>query len=302
TRFTNLIAEPDADEERIADAVNDTLKAISASLLMEQVLAPKFKFSQKTKESAPEAGFDYGETGYDSKGSNVGVNTTSGEIQIEIKGLQAPKSESAKRVCQEDLNEVVTAFVQDKPSVERGLFDKETLPEELTIVRMGKIVKERYPEMDQEDQEAIRQHAVAALNLTQQAKKAINLPTKTDNNSNASNASNDNKAFIHGVRKFVTDVTELDIDLLDSINPFNEAYSILAKAINEDSLKRVEAIIAAKRINLSLEEARELALRALAFKKDRGRLPSLTSSDGWEKRMAEGVSVLQQKTMEQQRG
>ena len=65
----------------------------------------------------------------------------------------------------------MTAFVQDKPAIERGMFDKELVPEELTQVRMGKIVKEKYPELDEEDQEAVRQHAIAALNLVQQAKK-----------------------------------------------------------------------------------------------------------------------------------
>jgi superfamily II DNA or RNA helicase len=45
SRFTNLIAEPDASEDLVTDAVNDTLKAIAASLLMEQVLAPKFNFT-----------------------------------------------------------------------------------------------------------------------------------------------------------------------------------------------------------------------------------------------------------------
>jgi hypothetical protein len=39
------------------------------------------------------------------------------------------------------------------------------VPEELTQVRMGKIVKDKYPELDEEDQEAVRQHAIAALNL-----------------------------------------------------------------------------------------------------------------------------------------
>src|SRR5262245_23181696 len=52
-RFTNLIAEPDASEEAVTDAVNDTLKAIAASLLMEQVLAPKFNFTPKTTASGP---------------------------------------------------------------------------------------------------------------------------------------------------------------------------------------------------------------------------------------------------------
>ena len=71
----------------------------------------------------------------------------------------------------QDLNEVIAAFVQDKTSIERGLFDEELVPEELTQVRMGKIIKDRYPELDEEDQEAVRQHAIAALTLTQKAKE-----------------------------------------------------------------------------------------------------------------------------------
>ena len=67
------------------------------------------------------------------------------------------------RICQEDLNEVIAAFVQDKTAIERGMFDEELVPEELTQVRMGKIIKDKYPELDEEDQEAVRQHAVAAL-------------------------------------------------------------------------------------------------------------------------------------------
>ena len=51
------------------------------------------------------------------------------------------------------------------------MFDEEAAPEELTQVRMGKIVKDKYPELDEADQEAVRQHAVAALNLTQKAKE-----------------------------------------------------------------------------------------------------------------------------------
>src|SRR3546814_14209866 len=74
-------------------------------------------------------------------------------------------------MCREDLNEVIASFVQDKPSIERGLFDEELVPEELTQLRLGKIIKDKYPELDEEDQETVRQHAIAALNLTQQAKQ-----------------------------------------------------------------------------------------------------------------------------------
>src|SRR4051795_11845276 len=73
TRFTNLIAEPDASEAAVTEAVNDTLKAIAASLLMEQVLAPRFEFKPKNPGSGPTPGLDYGEVGYDPDKSNVGV-------------------------------------------------------------------------------------------------------------------------------------------------------------------------------------------------------------------------------------
>jgi superfamily II DNA or RNA helicase len=283
-RFTNLIAEPDASQGLVTEAVNDTLKAIAASLLMEQVLAPRFEFKPKVQTSAAEPGFDYGEAGYDPTKCNVGFNEASGTFQIEIKGLAEPKSKEAVRICTRDLTEVITAFVQDKPAMERGLFDREELvPEELTQIRMGKIVKERYPDLDEHDQEAVRQHAVAALNLTQEAKR---LATGGEDGERSANT-----ALIDGVRKFMN-VRDLDIDLIDRINPFGAAYSILAKTMSEESLKQVAAVINAKKVKLTPEEARYLAKRALKFKQERGRLPSITSQDAWERRMAEGVAFL----------
>ena len=62
--------------------------------------------------------------------------------------------------------------------------------------------------------------------------------------------------------------------------------------MSEESLKQVAAVITAKKIQLTPEEARDLARRALRFKQERGRLPSITSQDPWEKRMAEGVAFL----------
>ena len=286
-RFTNLIAEPDASEDAVTDAVNDTLKAIAASLLMEQVLAPRFNFTPKRNDSGPVEGYDYGDGGYDPGAENIGFSEESGQFQIEIKGLAEPQSKDARRICQQDLNEVIAAFVQDKTALERGIFDEETIPEELTRVRMGKIVKDKYPDLDDDDQEAVRQHAVAALNLAQKAKEIVNA-------GNGDGGAGKNTALIEGVRRFAMDVRDLDIDLIDHINPFGEAYAILARSMNPESLRQVAAVIATKRINLTPDEARDLAERALRFKQERGRLPSITSADAWEKRMAEGVAYLAQ--------
>ena len=79
----------------------------------------------------------------------------------------------------------------------RGLFDEELVPQDLTLTRMGKIIKDKYPQLDEEDQEAVRQHAIAALNLTQQAKKLITGGPDAEPSANT--------ALIDGVRKFAID-------------------------------------------------------------------------------------------------
>jgi len=314
-RFTNLIAEPDAAEEAVAEAVNDTLKAIAASLLMEQVLTPRFDFKPKQTSNQPTPGFDYGPEGYKPDRCNVGFNPSTGQIELEIKGLVEPKSREAQRICREDLTELVTAFVQEKRAIERGLFDEELVPEELTQLQMGKIVQEKFPNLDREDQESVRQHAIAALNTVQQSKAILNetrgtYTINTQTNAQASLSGDSeaielpttpNTALIDGVRQFALSVTELDMDLIDRINPFGEAYAILAKSMSEERLKQVAEVIGAKRTNFTLEEARILAGRAKQFKQERGRVPSATAADPWEREMAAAIAFLASKVRADQR-
>src|SRR3546814_1664408 len=126
---------------------------------------------------------------------------------------------------------------------------------------MGKIIREKYPELSDHDQEAIRQQAIAAMTLTQQAKAALT----TDANGELKPTT----AFIDGVRKFALSVTDLDIDLIDRVNPFSATYAVLAKAMDAKTLLQVQAVINAKKDKLTYDEARALAERALDFKRER---------------------------------
>lgn len=188
--------------------------------------------------------------------------------------------------------------LQDVRTVERGIFDAELIPEEITQVAMGKIVAKKYPDLQDEDKEAIRQHAVAALNMAQQVKKTIN----EGSNSGLGGAGDDgpraNTDFVDGVRQFVMDVTSLDVDFIDQINPFGETYAILAKSMSEESLRQLGNIIAGKKAKLSYDEAKDFAKRALKFKKERGQLPEVTSNDPWEKKIAEGMNAYAQMVAE----
>ena len=132
--------------------------------------------------------------------------------------------------------------------------------------------------------------------MTQQVKKSINEGSGT--NAGPSEGDGDepiaNTAFVDGVRQYVMDVTNLDVDFIDRINPFGEAYAILAKSLSEERLRQLSDIIAGKKSKFTLEEARDLAKRAAQFKRERGRLPSMTSTDPWEKRIAEGMNAFAQ--------
>ena len=87
-RFTNLIAEPDAAEEAVTEAVNDTLKAIAASLLMEQVLAPRFDFKPKNAGERPDARVSTMARAATTRRRATSASTRqTGQFQIEIKGL-----------------------------------------------------------------------------------------------------------------------------------------------------------------------------------------------------------------------
>ncbi len=99
----------------VVEAVNDTLKAIAASLLMEQVLAPKFDFTPRN--AGPQDGFEY-DGGYQEGRTNVGVDETNGRIHVEIGGLKWMGPEAA-RICREDLNDVIAAVVQDKETISK---------------------------------------------------------------------------------------------------------------------------------------------------------------------------------------
>lgn len=306
TKFTNLIAEPDASEQTVSHAVNNTLKAISASLLMETVLAPKMNFRAKKPDNTETPGYDYGKNGYDPNKNNVGYNPETGQLDIEIKGLQQPKSPQAQKICNDHLTEIVTELVQNEQVRKHGAFDENLIPEEITLIETTKIIESKYPELDKHDTEAVRQQAVAMINLTRTAHKQVyenntlheppqeisGYPETTPATAPNEQPQLLNTALVDGIRQYAMDVRDLKIDLIDSINPFGDAYNIMAKALNEDTLKQIADQIAHSKQHIDITDARMLTQRAIDFKKHNGRLPDIKSTDPWERRMAQGVAAL----------
>lgn len=273
-QFTNLIAEPDTSADNVADAVNNMLKAIAASLLMEQVLAPNFKF--KTRPSDDEM---------DGGSKVVDIDYTQSESTIAIKGFAEPSSEFVHQVIQSDLNDLTAAVMQDERVLRAAMNPDEIAPEVVTQVFIPKIIEQKYPDASPQEIEEIRQHVVA--NAAFKASTNGGLPELNNN-------------LIKMANKFIN-VQDLDIDLIDSINPFQMAYEIMSKSVDAEVLKRIHGAITSKKIQMSEEEATALYPRIKEFKETHGREPSLVAANPMEKRMAEALEWLRNKKREKMR-
>ncbi len=136
-QFTNLIAQPEAETDEVKVSVNNMLKAITASLLMEQVLAPNFKFKVKDDNDTEE-----------DKDKNT----------IKIRGFKLPTSQRAKDIIESDLNDLKARILQDDKMLKAmpGNFE----PEVINKYLIPKIIREVYPDLSEADVEAVRQHVV----------------------------------------------------------------------------------------------------------------------------------------------
>jgi hypothetical protein len=212
-QFTNLIAEPEATTDEVKLSVNNMLKAITGSLLMEQVLAPNFRFKAKVPgdDSAPEKGV------------------------IRIKGFKAPSSERVKQIVDTDLNDLKANILQDETFIKAAAGNLD--PEVTNKVLIPKIIRERYPDLNEDQVEELRQQVVVDSVIKNGETKEVG-----------------DRRFIKMADKFVN-IDEINIDLIDSVNPFQKAFEILSKSVTTQVLRVIQEAIAATRIDVTEEEA-----------------------------------------------
>jgi len=252
-QFTNLIAAPDAQDDDVKVAVNNMLKAITASLLMEQVLAPNFNFKPKDLDKDDEKG---------------------DKDTIRIDGFKLPTSQRAKDIIESDLNDLKARILQDNQMLKAMPGNLE--PETINTVLIPKIIREVYPDLDDEDVEAIRQHVVVDSVIK-----------------NSTIEEQGDKKFIRMAGSFVN-IDDIHIDLIDQINPFQKAFEILSKSVTTQVLKLIDEHIQATKIEMTEEEAIILWPKIKEWVNKTGVEPNLQSFDQKEKRMAEALVFLRE--------
>jgi len=253
SQFTNLIAQPDAEDDLVKLSVNNMLKAITASLLMEQVLAPNFKFKPKFPDDEDDDSEDADDT-------------------IKIRGFKLPSSQRAKDIIESDINDLKARIMQDDQMLKAmpGNVD----PEVINKVLIPKIIKETYPDLTDEEVEAVRQHIVVDSVIKNGTIEEVG-----------------DKRFIRMADSFVN-IDDINIDLIDTINPFQKAFEILSKSVTVSVFKAIQETIDATRIEMTDEEAIILWPKIKNWIAKTGEHPSIQSFDPQERRLAEAIIFL----------
>ena len=250
-QFTNLIVQPNGTNDDITVSVNNMLKAITVSLLMEQVLAPSFKFTPRPavpREAKP------------------------GEVFV--KGLKQPTTEKVKLILESDLEDLTASILQDDQIQKAAA---QGITGEYVKHLQSKIIRERHPDLTDEEVEITRQYL--ASNVAFKTAEVIK-----DNEGN--------DKFIKLANRFVK-IDELDINLIDSVNPFHHAFEVISKKVGASTFKIIQDTIAGNRIDMKVEDALALVPQIRAFVvAHHGTYPSLQSEDKNEKLLAQSQAFL----------
>jgi hypothetical protein len=242
-QFINLIAEPDAERGDVVESVNNILKAIAASLLMEEVMAPKFNFKQKAVEGD--------------------------EPNISIKGFKEPSSQRVKDIVSNDLVDLKAKILQSQDI--QNSFAGSISPEALNKGLIPKVIQEIYPDLDENELTELRDYVVVSSVV------------------NTGNIVSKGKDKLIAFANRLINVTDLNMDLIYSINPFQNAFEVISKQLSPRVFKAVQQCIQALKISMTDDEAMMLWPKIQDFYRLKGKEPSLDAIDPVEKRMAEAL-------------
>jgi len=230
-RFVNMIAMPEAEQAEVKVAVNDFLKAITASLLMEQVMAPSWKF--KTVKDDDEPNEDLAHT-------------------IVVEGLKPLSSVKTKTIVESQLDDLKAAILQDDMVVKA--LSGSTTAEAITQHLIPKVIRERYPDLNESEVEEVRQRVLLDTIIKGNDivdEKGNPISTIPDDNDDKPSEGN---RLIKIANRFIN-IDKLSINLIDTINPFQRAYEVISKSVDAKTLKVIQDTIAEQKYDMTLEQA-----------------------------------------------
>lgn len=289
-QFTNLIAEPDEALSSVREQVNDHLKAIASSLLMEQVLAPNLNFRTRPGTDTPEG-----------EATSPGIDMTrigpaeSNPIGIaRVTNLSRPAS-PAGLAALDKMDDIQRLIILDE-RVQMGAFNPGSLPDNyVPNVIVPDIIAKNFPDVPQEDIPALTDHALVDMTarqriMSESRQAGLDLERRTNGRPRTEEEQADRQA--KATSKTLVDLSrnldigEIDINLIRSVDPWRDSYRILSKQLDEGMLKQIKSHITAKRCIMTEEEADQWVVDIQKFVDEYGRAPDIEAETPSEQRMA----------------
>ena len=337
-QFTNLIAMPEASQAEVTNAVNDMLKAISLSLLMEQVLAPNVNFKPRSEVKPDDV---------------LPIGT------IIIEDSVNPPSKRALQILNQDSNEIIAEisqntqlakqYIQATPEFKNGL-DADEQAEIISDTVLPTMLRIRYPYLDDDEIGQVQQGVMTKLLINnnggvvdanqipddaeiegerqfvekngkyidiahlspvqRESLDPINIVKErhlpynvtifdpTTNQATQRTTNATNEQFVKIGKKFIN-VADLPINLINSVNPFQRGYEVLSKNLDSQALHTINEVVQATRSTMTEQEAFGLWERINDFIACTGNEPNRNSNDPREVRMAEALNFIRIKVAEQ---
>lgn len=154
---------------------------------------------------------------------------------VSVTGLREPTSDRVKAIVSSDLTELKAAILQN-PDIQKS-FVGEVDPEVVNKIMIPKIIMTKYSDLNEDEIEEVREHLVTDMVL----RKGIT----TDSNGTR---------FLQINNKFIN-IEEINIDLIDSVNPFQQAFEVISKTITPKVLKSIQDCISAFKVSMTDDEA-----------------------------------------------
>ena len=264
-RFVNMIAMPDATQTDVKVAVNDFLKAITASLLMEQVMAPSWKFKTEKDD--------------DDRSPRTLI----------VEGLKPLSSEKTKLIVQEQLDDLKASILQDEQVVRA--ISGSTTAEMITQNLVPKVIRERYPDLNEDEVEEVRQRVL--LDTMIKGNDIVDDNGQPVDIRDSNEQESEGNRLIKISNRFVN-IDKLSINLIDNINPFQRAYEVLSKSVDAPTLKIIQDTIAEQKYNLTIEQAISIFNGPLKtyVKEHDGKVPSLDDPNPQVREMAAALQMM----------
>jgi len=325
-QFTNLIAEPDEGQTAVRDSVNDYLKAIAASLLMEQVMAPNFSFRTRAGDDtlAGErtiAGIDITRIEPADVPNPLPPGGASTGPVVTVQNMGRPQTDRGRQAI-DNIDEIEAAVVMDPRTAAHAL-NPDAYPEgHYQRVVLRDIVNEKVGDLGDADMTVVTDTLLARQEVRRRIMHQQSLGLEGGGNGDGHFGHNSEKTYgqqpdygnkngdqttggKNSLRSILDltrnlDVGEMDINLIRDVNPWRDSYAIRSRQLGESALRAIHDIIRSTRIEMTDEEAAEQYPRAKAFEMANGKEPNMNSDSPAERRMAEAVAYIKRRRRERE--